>query len=109
MVDIAKTWSVSQLQCYSEASGEQDVVSTIEWLLTGTDGEYAATVRGLVDVPTSPSASFTPYADLTETQVVGWVQDAFGAEQVAAYEANLAVQIESAKNPPVVNPPLPWG
>jgi hypothetical protein len=31
-----------------------------------------------------------------------------GGEAVAAVEASLATQIENAKNPPVVNPPLPW-
>jgi hypothetical protein len=32
-----------------------------------------------------------------------------GAEQVAAYEANVAEQIANQINPPVVTPPLPWG
>jgi hypothetical protein len=32
-----------------------------------------------------------------------------GEEQVAAIETSLANQIENAKNPPIVNPPLPWG
>jgi hypothetical protein len=31
-----------------------------------------------------------------------------GAEQVAAFEANVAQQIEDQINPPVVTPPLPW-
>ena len=55
-----------------------------------------------------PAAPFTPYADLTEAQVIGWVQGAMGAEQVAAYEANVAQQIADQINPPVVTPPLPW-
>ena len=51
---------------------------------------------------------FTPYEDLTQDQVVGWTKDALGDEQVAATEANVAAQIETQKNPPVVTPPLPW-
>jgi hypothetical protein len=53
-------------------------------------------------------SSFTPYADLTEDQVINWVQNAMGAEQVAAYEANVAEQINDQIAPPVVTPPLPW-
>jgi hypothetical protein len=37
------------------------------------------------------------------------VKDALGEEQVTSYEENVANQIEALINPPVVNPPLPWG
>jgi hypothetical protein len=52
--------------------------------------------------------TFTPYEDLTLAQVVGWVQDALGENQVASYEANVAQQIADQIDPPVVAPPLPW-
>jgi hypothetical protein len=78
------------------------------WRLDGTDGEYTAGVYGTVGLTLDPEAPFTPYADLTEAQVIGWVQDALGTEQVDAYEANVAAQIEAQINPPVVTPPLPW-
>lgn len=32
----------------------------------------------------------TPYADLTETQVIGWVKDALGDEAVTAAESEMA-------------------
>lgn len=35
----------------------------------------------------------TPYADLTETQVIGWVKDALGAEAVTAAETGAAQYI----------------
>jgi len=54
------------------------------------------------------SRSTKDQEDLTEEQVIGWVQAAMGAEQVAALEANVAKQIEDQINPPVVTPPLPW-
>jgi hypothetical protein len=61
--------------------------------INGTDGTYAGSVYGSVGVTLDPDAPFTPYASLTQAQVVGWVQDALGEEQVAAYEANVAQQI----------------
>jgi hypothetical protein len=76
--------------------------------LTGTDGAYAGSVYGSVGVTVDPDAPFTPYADLTQAQVIGWVKSALGAEQVAAYEANVATQIANQIDPPVVTPPLPW-
>ncbi len=106
---ITNTWAVVQMDAYPELDGETDVVFTVHWTLTGTDGTYTAGVYGSAGVTVDPDAPFTPYADLTQEQVIGWVQSAMGEEQVAAYEANVATQIGDQINPPVVTPPLPWG
>ena len=105
---ITNTWAVQQLNAYPELDGETDVVFTVHWTLVGTDGTYNGSVYGSVGVTLDPDAPFTPYASLTQAQVIGWVQDALGEEQVASYEANVAQQIENQINPPVVTPPLPW-
>ena len=105
---ITNTWGVVQMDAYPEYEGESDVVFTVHWTLTGTDGTYIGSVYGSVGVSLDEGATFTPYEDLTLAQVVGWVQDAMGAEQVASYEANGAQQIEDQIAPPVVTPPLPW-
>lgn len=101
-------WTIAQMNAYPEYEGQSDIVFTVHWRMDGVDGGYSAGVYGSVGLTLDPSALFTPYADLTETQVVGWVKDVLGAEQVAAYEANVAQQIEDEINPPVVTPPLPW-
>ena len=105
---ITNTWGVVQMDAYPEYEGETDVVFTVHWNLTGTDGTYVGSVYGSVGVSLDEGATFTPYADLTLAQVVGWVQDALGEEQVASYEANVAQQIADQIDPPVVTPPLPW-
>ena len=105
---ITNTWAVVQMDCYPELDGDTDVVFTVHWTLTGVDGDYTGSVYGSQALTLDPGAPFTPYADLTEAQVIGWVWDAMGAEQVAAYEANVAGQIANQINPPVVTPPLPW-
>ena len=105
---ITNTWAVVQMDAYPEQDGETDVVFTVHWTLSATDGTYNGSVYGSVGVTLDEGSTFTPYAELTEAQVVGWVQTALGAEQVAAYEANVAEQIANQINPPVVTPPLPW-
>ena len=105
---ITNTWAVVQMDAYPEYEGEADVVFTVHWTLTGTDGTYVGSVYGSVGVSLNEGATFTPYEDLTEAQVIGWVQDALGEEQVAAYEENVAQQIADQIDPPVVTPPLPW-
>lgn len=107
-MSITNTWSVSQMDCYPTYEGETDVVFTVHWLLTATDGTYVGSAYGSCGVTLDEGSTFTPYADLTQDQVIGWVQAALGAEQVAAFEANVAQQIADQINPPVVTPPLPW-
>lgn len=105
---VTNTWAVVQMDCYPEEDGETDVVFNVHWALTGEEAGFTGSVYGTQAVSLDPDAPFTPYADLTETQVIGWVQSAMGAEQVASYEANVAEQINNQIAPPVVTPPLPW-
>ncbi len=105
---VTNTWGVVQMDAYPELDGKTDVVFTVHWNLTGSDGTYTGYVYGSVGITLDPDAPYTPYYQLTQEQVVGWVQDALGEEQVAAYEDNVAKQIEDQINPPVVTPPLPW-
>ena len=101
-------WTVVQMDAYPEEDGETDVVFNVHWTLTGEEAGFTGSVYGSQSVSINPDEPFTPYADLTQEQVIGWVQAAMGAEQVASYEANVAQQIEDQIAPPVVTPPLPW-
>lgn len=105
---ITYNWTVAQLDAYPTYENHTDVVFTVHWRMDGTDGEHTAGVYGSVGLTLDPEADFTPYADLTEAQVVGWVKDALGEEQVTGYEENVAAQIDALVNPPVVTPALPW-
>ena len=49
----------------------------------------------------------TPFADLTEEVVVGWVKEQFGAEKVAEIEAALQNQID-LQITPVSAAGIPW-
>jgi len=50
--------------------------------------------------------NFVPLAEITEEQVVGFVQEALGEQQAAVYEAMVAEKT-AAVEPQVVDP-LPW-
>ena len=101
-------WDIQALDCVPQEDGHTDVVVVAHWIVNATDGTYTASVYGTQSFTYTPENPFTPYEDLTEEQVVGWVQDAMGPEGVASLEANLDTQIENQINPPIVTPPLPW-
>jgi hypothetical protein len=100
------TWSVTALDCYPQAEGQQDVVFVCHWTCSGVQDTYNASVYSTCAVPAPTGGSFTPYADLTQSQVLGWIW-ANGVDQTAT-EAAVAQQINNQIDPPVVTPALPW-
>ena len=104
------TWTVTAMDCYPQAEGETDVVFTVHWTCSGTQTENATTYNGSVystcGVTYVAGTPYTPYNQLTQNQVLGWIW-ANGVDQ-AATEAAVQQQINNQINPPVVTPPLPW-
>ena len=107
-MSITTTWVVEQMNCYPPSEGQTNVVFIVHWRVNATDGTFYATAYGTVGITYEVGSPYTPYADLTQDQVVGWVQNAMGPKQVASIEAGLATNIANQVNPPVVTPPLPW-
>lgn len=99
------TWTISQLDCKPQEAGNTNVVVTAHWQCNGVDGDFSGSVYSTCSFP-APSGSFTPYNNLTEAQVLGWVW-ANGVDK-AATEAAVQKQIADQKNPPITHPALPW-
>jgi hypothetical protein len=103
-------WSISALDCYPQVGDETDVVFVCHWTCAGTQTQdaktYNASVYSTCSVPAPSGSSFTPYSQLTQTQVLGWIW-ANGVDQDVT-EAAVQQQIDGQINPTVVTPPLPW-
>ena len=88
---INYTWNVSTVDV-KEIDGNADTVFNVHWRLTGTDdanndadgNPQAATVYGTQSLDTSDLSDFTAFADLTVSDVQGWVEAAMGADVVQA-------------------------
>lgn len=106
---ITYTWAVLQMDAYPDQGGEQNVVFQVSYVVSGiNENNISASIPGLVNVPLDPEAPFTPYDQLTQQQVIGWVQSVLTPAGVEATENTVALSIENQMNPPVVTPPLPW-
>ena len=99
-------WTVTAMDAYPQADGQTDVVFTVHWTCAGTDGTYSASVYSTQAVAYTADTPYTPYADLTQDQVLGWIWAA-GVDQ-AATEAAVQQMLDNQINPPVISPPLPW-
>jgi hypothetical protein len=92
------TWSVVQMDRLTS----DGFVVTVHYNVSAVDGEFTASTYGTVGY--TEEGAFTPYSQLTEAVVVGWVKNSLGQSTV---EEALAAQIEAQKNP-VSESGLPW-
>jgi len=98
------TWTITAMDC-STTETNPDTVIVCHWTCSGTDGTYNASIYSTCSVPLT-AGSFTPYADLTQSQVLDWCY-ANGVDK-SATEAAVEAQLQAQINPPVVTPALPW-
>ena len=100
------TWIVEAIDCYPTAEGQTDVVFNVHWRCNGTDGAYTSTIYSTCSVTYVAGSPFTPFAQLTQDQVLGWIWTS-GVDQTAT-QASLDTMIANQVNPTVVSPKLPW-
>ncbi len=98
-------WTIPSL----DRSLPDGLVLTAHWRVSDTQGTASGSVYGTVSFPAKDpqDPDFIPYDQLTEAQVIGWVKDVMGAEQVSAHEAAVQAQIEAQKNPSSASG-VPW-
>ena len=100
------TFSTTIDSMYTLDTPDPGFVVNVLWTVTGVDGSNTASIGGNSQF-TVQEGTFTPYDQLTQAQVIGWIP----AEQIASAQACVQGQIDSMINPPVSpqNTPLPWG
>ena len=108
MADITYAYSINSMSCYPQYDSEKDVVFQVLWTLTGTTASQTSSYSGPTLLPAPQGDDFTPYSELTEEQVIGWVETSTDPEYLANAHQWIATDIANKENPPVTNPSLPW-
>lgn len=101
-------WQIEWMNVSTQpVEGFNEVVLTAGWRCNAVDGDFSTTAYGSVGFPQpQENGQFTPYNELTQEQVLGWVwENGVDKDEV---ESNLDKQLETRVNPPVIIPPLPW-
>ena len=93
---------INIMACAPQYDGQTDVVIRVVWTYGGNNGTNSYYCGGLTTLTYVPPAPFTPYDDLTEEQVAGWVTDSWTSEQTAYMQETIDVQLA------LVVSPLPW-
>ena len=104
---ISYAWDVKTVDTYPTKDSKSDVVYNVHWRLTATDdtnndaegNSLTATVYGSQSLDTSDLSSFTEFADLTASDVQGWVEAALTADTVNDMKDSLDSTIEELVTP----------
>ena len=104
---MAVTWDVVALDATKTVGSLSDVVTTVHWTASDTDGDHTGSSYGSVGLAEADSSSFTAYADIKEADAVAWAKAALGADEVASIETNIAAQITESKTP-TTSSGVPW-
>ena len=109
---INYTWDVKTVDV-KEIDGNADTVFNVHWRLTGTDDTNTvkdwqgndvtatATVYGTIGLDTEDLSDFTAFADLTVSDVQGWVEAAMGEDEVQAKKDSLNATMAELVTPTV--------
>ncbi len=99
-------WQIDTAE-YLVASGDRsNVITTVHWRVTKTVGEHSAGSYGSIGLG-APGDTFIAWADLTEANVLAWVQAELGEETIAAMEASLDGEI-AEQTAPTTGSGVPW-
>ena len=101
------TFTTTITSMYTLNTPEPDYVVNVLYQVTGVDGTNTASIGGNTQFNSADQeGAITPYADLTEAIVIGWIPES----AIASAQACVQGQIDSMITPPVspANTPLPW-
>jgi len=96
---MTTTWTISQL----DRNTADGFVTTAHWQATAVDGEHTASIYSTCSW--ADGTVNTPYAELTQATVLGWVWESVDKQ---ATEDALVAQIALQKAP-VTASGTPWG
>lgn len=110
-MSLVHTWELTGMKLQSDGEVTNAVVQTY-WKCTGTDADgNSGTFSGATpfDLSTIDPNNFTPYEDLTEAQVLSWVEAA-AASYMDHIDEQIAKQIQQQIAPvtEVSEGSFPW-
>lgn len=103
------TWKITSLRVDNK-DDLQNIIYDVRFKITGTDedgntGEFRGSV--IYDANSVDAENFTPFNELTEEQVIGWVQSGRKQPYFDRAYGLIEKQIERMRNSPSIEEPLP--
>jgi len=104
---MAVTWDIVALDATKTVGSLSDVVTTVHWTASDSDGDHTGSAYGSVGLAEADSGSFTAYADITKANAIAWAKAALGSDEVTSIETGIVAQITESKTPTTTSG-VPW-
>lgn len=103
---MSHVWTVPNMEYILSQNGQTNVVHTVHWRCSKTEGEHLVHSYGTVNLAT-PGETFIEWANITEEIAIGWAKSALGEEEVADIQSSLDSQL-AAKITPTHGSGVSW-
>lgn len=91
------TYKVSGIKVYSE-EGNADIIKEATLHIIGTQG--SETFENFLPIELAePSGSFKEFSEVSESQVIEWLRETHGEDQIAAMKEGIASMYNNSNNP----------
>jgi hypothetical protein len=90
------SWIISDLVAKIQDGELSNVIETVHWRYQATDGEHTADVYGSVGLEAPDAESFKPFEEVTEADVIAWLEAKLDVE---AMQEGLSNQLDAIANP----------
>lgn len=99
-------WTVGPFECILNQDGLEKIITMVHWRIRGTDedGIWAETY-GTQAVGQLDPETFTPFTDISQEQVVGWLEALIDVDDM---KARIDSEITTLKTPVVATLQAPW-
>jgi len=106
---ITHTLTITAMKTTDEYPDHPDCVKNIEWSMDLTDGTNTATRIGGVNLPAPNSADYVPLANLTQQQVLTWVENTITNDGLMDYlKREVEAEFNAPEEPTLTTTALPW-
>lgn len=108
-MSLVYEWTITKVQTRTDTQNRENSICGVDWLVQGWDingdeGYY----EGACTLSSDDTGWFTSFDQLTETQVIQWVQSAISDEEMDRIEKTILEDIEYKKRPIEYKETLPW-
>jgi hypothetical protein len=98
-------WKINKLEVIPKEGSLTEVIQYAYYQRIVSEGEYSAFIDGKMLFPSPESSDFIPYKDITENDIISWIEPNVELEQIDLF---LNIKLNSIIEESKLFPPLPF-
>lgn len=89
------TWNCKKVEFIPTDGTNEKIVAKVNWRLSAEIENYGYTETGSIVLDTSNIEPFIEFSDLTHENIIDWVQETLGEDEVNTIKSNLAAKVNA--------------